>query len=411
MKVGIFGAGRGTDLGVEFMRLGCEIVAVCDNIGGERIEWCKSKLGKDILVVEDFDEFLKLDMDAVVLANTFHEHAEYAIKCFEKGIHVLSECITSGTMAQSVELIRAFEKSDCIYMLAENYPQMLFNREMQKVAKSGMLGKILYAEGEYNHPADAYDSSFNKSSLYSVDHWRNFLPRSYYITHSLGPVMRAVGALPKKVTAFAAFEPWEEDAPTARVVADRAAIITTLNDDGSIYRVTGCAGFGAHHNAYRLCGTKGQIENIRGIKNKMMLRFNKWDIPEGYEEKNFYDAVEFDKDKELIEQSGHAGGDILTVRMFIDCVKNKKQPEFPFDIHSAVTMTSVALLAHRSVLDGGKPYDIPDFHLEEDRKKYENDNLSPFYAKDGSEPTIPCCSHPDYRPSQKQIEGFLKTLE
>ena len=50
------------------------------------------------------------------------------------------------------------------------------------------------------------------------------------------------------------------------------------------------------------------------------------------------------------------------------------------------------------------PYDIPDFHLEEERVKYENDYLSPFYGKDGSEPTLPCCSHPDYAPTEKQQE-------
>ena len=249
MKIGIFGAGRGADIAKEFMRLGCEIVAICDNCEGERKQACQKKLGADIPFVADFDEFLEIPMDAVVLANFFFEHAPYAIKCFERGIHVYCECITSGTMAESVELIRAYEKSTSIFMLAENYPQMLFNREMQRVIKTGELGKILYAEGEYNHPINPHDVSFHKTYLYSVEHWRNFLPRSYYITHSLGPCMRAVGALPKKVTAFAAFEPWPEDAPIARAVADRAAVITTLNDDGSIYRVTGCAGYGAHHNA------------------------------------------------------------------------------------------------------------------------------------------------------------------
>ena len=33
-------------------------------------------------------------------------------------------------------------------------------------------------------------------------------------------------------------------------------------------------------------------------------------------------------------------------------------------------------------------YDIPDFHNEEDLKKYENDHLTPFYGSDGSTPTI-----------------------
>ena len=74
-------------------------------------------------------------MEAVFLANYFHEHTPYVIKCFEKGIHVLCECITNGTMAEGVELLRSFEKSSSIFMLAENYPQMKFNREMKRKGK------------------------------------------------------------------------------------------------------------------------------------------------------------------------------------------------------------------------------------------------------------------------------------
>ena len=59
-------------------------------------------------------------------------------------------------------------------------------------------------------------------------------------------------------------------------------------------------------------------------------------------------------------------------------------------------MASVAILAHRSTLEGGKPYDIPDFHKEEDRKKFENDTLSPFWGTDGTAPTIPASVMPEY---------------
>ena len=107
-------------------------------------------------------------MDAVVLANYFNEHTPYAIKCLEKGIHVLSECISNGTMAEGVELIRAFEKSNAIYFLAENYPQMCFNREIKNICRGGSLGKALYAEGEYNHPVSPADHWFIKAALASL---------------------------------------------------------------------------------------------------------------------------------------------------------------------------------------------------------------------------------------------------
>lgn len=412
IRIGIMGANRGLCI-AENLRLieGCEIVALCE-FSDDRIAYGRREyeIFKDLPVYKSFDEFLELDLDAVVLANFFHEHTPYAIKCFEKGIHVFSECISNGTMAEGVELIRAFEKSDSIYMLAENYPQMKFNREMKRICDGGTLGKVLYAEGEYNHPVNPLDDEFKKGYVYFPEHWRNLLPRSYYVTHSLAPLMWATGATPQRVSAQAVFSPIPEKA-TGRLVGDSAAIITSKNDNGSVFRFTGCGAFGAHHNAYRICGTNGQIENLRGMGEKVMLRYSEWAIPEGREEINLYDPEWNDNDEEFIGNSGHGGGDYIVARMFIDCIRNKKQPEHPYDIYSAVAMSSVAILAHRSILNGGIPYDIPDFHLEECRKQYENDRETPFFGSDGSKPTIPCCSQTDYKPTKEQFDAYLKVLK
>lgn len=222
--------------------------------------------------------------------------------------------------------------------------------------------------------------------------------------------MWATGATPKKVTSFSVFAPIEEDAPTASYSGDRVAIITTQNDDGSIFRVTGCAAFGGHHNAYRICGTEGQIENLRGMGDKVMLRYNAWSKPEDMEEVNCYEPSWNDKDEELIVTSGHGGGDYLTARNFLDCIRENRQPEHPFDIYSSVAMSSTAILSHRSMLEGGTPYDIPDFRNEQDCKKYENDYLSPFVQADGSR-NIPCCSNSDFKPTDNQISNYKKVLE
>lgn len=410
IRIGLFGAGRGMDLAKNFMLLDADIVAICDNHKDRRAAAMK-QLDKTVAEYEDFDEFIKHPMDAVILANNFYQHAPYAIKCFEKNLHVFCECVSNSTMSEGVALIRAFEKSKSIYMLAENYPQMKFNREMKRVVEGGTLGKIMYAEGEYNHPVSPWDTDFTKRYRFYPKHWRHFLPATYYITHSLGPVMHITGATPKKVSAFPMYAPLPDDVPTASYNADQAANITTLNDDGSVFRVTAWATYGAHHNSYRICGTKGQVENLRGMDGRVMLRYNKWDMPQGVEQDQLYMPSWNDKDEALIKKSGHGGGDFLTARMFVECLKEGKQPPHPFDVYSATVMSSVAILGHRSVLDGGNTYDIPDFRKEEDRKKYENDDLTPFWGDDGSAPTLPCCSNPDFKPSEKQMELYLKELE
>lgn len=395
-------------LAEDFCTNGAQVVALCEN-NKERTDKALKEYGNEIAVYTDFDEFLCHDMDAVVLANYFHEHTPFAIKCFEKGLHVYSECLSNGTMAEGVELIKAFEKSNSIYMLAENYPHMIFNREMKRICDGGSLGKIIYAEGEYNHPLGSNDEDYIKNYNYYTEHWRNYLPSSYYITHSLGPVMWSTGATPRRVTSFASFAPITDEVATAKNNGDRVSIVTTQNDDGSIFRITGCANFGAHHNAYRICGLDGQVENIRGT-DRILLRYNEWSKPKGKEQSNLYEPVWNEDDEEAFRKSGHGGADFFACRMFLECIRNNKQPEHPFDIYSAVNMASVAILAHRSMLDGGRPYDIPDFTKEEDCRLYENDRLSPFYGSDGSKPTIPCCSNPDFKPTEKQLELYNKIL-
>jgi predicted dehydrogenase len=293
-------------------------------------------------------------------------------------------------------------------MLAENYPFMKFNLEMKRIFEGGTLGTLLFAEGEYNHPLDPNDEKSIRRLRPYEKHWRNYLPRTYYITHSLGPLMYVSGAIPKRVTAMPVYTSAPADALMGLDVGDRAAIITCINNDGSAYRVTGCAAFGAHENSYRICGTKGQMENIRG-EEKVLLRYNKWDVPEGGHSTSVYKPDWLDKDRALIEKAGHGGGDFFVIREFLDCIRENKKPVF--DVYAATTMSSVGILAHRSLLERGMPYDIPDFRREEDRVKYENDHLSPFWGPNGEDPTLIASSHAEDHPSAEKMAAYDKLME
>jgi hypothetical protein len=63
--------------------------------------------------------------------------------------------------------------------------------------------------------------------------------------------------------------------------------------------------------------------------SKVMLRYNAWDVPKGLEENNLYEPDWNDPDEELIKKSGHGGSDFLTAKMFIECIKEGKQPQHP----------------------------------------------------------------------------------
>ncbi|MBO5851634.1 MAG: Gfo/Idh/MocA family oxidoreductase [Clostridia bacterium] len=409
VKCGVFGLFRGAAHVRSILENNCDVVAVCDR-DEKKLEDIKKNFGDKIAFYKDFDEFINHPgLEAVILANNYDQHVPFAIKALEKDIHVLSECTSNSTMADGVKLVRAVEKSKAIYMVDENCAFMKYSYELNRVFKTGTLGKILYAEGEYNHPEMPGDDDVMRRYRPYPKHWRNFLPRSYYITHSLGPLMYITGAMPKRVTAMPVFAPNPSDSLMGLDVGDRAAIITTLNDDDSVFRVTGCAAFGGHGLSFRLCGVKGQVENLRDGTDRILLTYNEWDTPEGVNTRSVYLPEWKDKDKALIEASTHGGGDFVATREFLNCIKEGKQPIL--DVYFATTMASVGILAWRSILDGSKPYDIPDFRKEEDKIKYENDYLTPFYGPNGQEPTLPCCSHPDYKPNEKAVEEYLKIVE
>lgn len=404
IKLGVFGLGRGKDYFDNIINNDGEVVAVCER-NEKKLSEALDYLGKNAVGYNDFDSFINHDMDAVFIANCFNEHTPFAIKCLEKGLHVLCECTSNATMGEGVALVRAAEKSKGIYMLAENYPFMIFNREMKRVFSNGSLGKFLYGEGEYNHPFDLDDTETHLSIRPYSKHWRNYLPRTYYITHSLAPLMYITGSWPKRVTALPVFSPFTDEKIVGSAVGDRAAVLMTLNDDGSVFKMTGCAAFGAHGNSYRICGQNGQIENIRGDFERIMLRYNSWQIPEGMEEINTYVPDWADDEKEFAEKAGHGGSDFFVIKEFFDCIRNGRKPVF--DEYFATAMASVAILGHRSLLEKGVPYDIPDFKNEEDRIKWENDFSTPFFSE-AKAPDIPCCSVPDYKPDIEKFNNYLK---
>ena len=354
-----------------------EIAAICDKEPARRAEAIRMLGGNAPEgVYENFDELIgHPGLQAIVLANRFHEHAACAIRCLEKNIHVMTEGASNVTMAEGVALVRAAEKSKAVFMLAENYPYLQFNQEMRRICRGGSLGRVLFAEGEYAPPVSANGSS-SDAAIGPAAHRSSFFPAAYHVSHSLAPLMYITGSVPKRVTAFPIYEPPHSPRDgRSPMPGEYSAVISILNTDNSVFRVLCPAHFGVRDHSYRICGVRGQIENIRGGGGRVMLRYNGWQIPEGGKEISCYMPECPGAPRALIEKAGHSGGDYFTAREFLRCIRDGKRPEF--DEYFATAIASAGILAWRSVLHDGAPFDIPDFRLEKDRLKYENDHELP----------------------------------
>ena len=103
VKIGVIGGGRGKSM-IRYGReaSNAQLVAICD-FRDDVLDRMKKECGEDgISYYSDYDEFLKHDMDAVVLANYANQHAPFAIKAMKAGKHVFSEVLPVQTDRKSV---------------------------------------------------------------------------------------------------------------------------------------------------------------------------------------------------------------------------------------------------------------------------------------------------------------------
>ena len=402
IRVGVVGIRRGQP----FMEgatevLGMELVAICDT-WKERLEEVGKKYG--VATYTNYDEFLEHDMDAVILANYFHEHAPFAIKALEAGFHVMSEPSCNATLAEGVALCRAVEKSRKIYMLAENYPYTIFNQEMKRLYVQGEIGEVMYAEGEYNHPM-SYEDSLRISP--GIDHWRNWIPSTYYCTHSLAPLMYITDTMPVKVNGFSlAFPQYRKKIRKN----DIGSVIICRMNNGAIFKLF-FGGTPGHSIWYRLHGSEGAMESTRGPgywgPQQVRVWREEWKLKPGQVREMVY-SPEWPEHGELAEKAGHGGGDFWVNFHFANAIRAGKQPYL--DVYRGVAMYSVGILAWKSALQDGIPVEVPDFKDEAVRKKYEDDHWSPlpkFRHLQGTEPP-PASILGHIEPAHEDIEYAKK---
>ncbi|HRX43260.1 MAG TPA: Gfo/Idh/MocA family oxidoreductase [Clostridia bacterium] len=403
IKLGVLGARRG----LSFARSAkdnnsgqFDLVSICD-YSSSKIE----KAAKDFNVefYSDYNDLLDSGIDAVVLANFFHQHTPFAVRAMESGKHVLSETIPAGTMAEAVKLCETVEETRMTYMFAENYPFTKIGLAMKKEFESGTLGDIVYAEGEYIHPIEP--AKFNEISP-GIDHWRNWIPSTYYSTHSLAPLMFMTGLKPVKVNALSIAND-KVSAGTPRR-NDPLAIIMCTMDNGSVFRITGWGTAGGHSVRYRLIGEYGTIESPRqhegGYFGNGQVNITLNELRETGDRPHMYSySPEWPEDARDAEKSGHGGGDYFMNKIFADSIHSGKSPLF-FDVYDGAAMSAVAILGWRSALEGGKPYDIPNFRNKEERDIFRNDHSSPFQSED-KRPDLPPSIKGERIPSEEDIRS------
>jgi len=387
IRIGVIGVARGSSMINYCLAAGnAELVAICDK-WAEGIERQKKQHpDADITYYYDYDEFLKHDMDAVVLANYAHQHAPFAIKALRAGKHVFSEVLPVQTLKEAVELIEAVEETGLTYAYGENYCYMPAPREMRRLYREGAIGEFEYGEGEYVHNCE---SIWPAITYGEEDHWRNFKCSTYYCTHSLGPIVHITGLRPVSVTGFEGTKV-ERNRRMGSKSGQFAIEMVTFENGGIAKSIHG----GLYKNSiwYTIYGGKGRIESARedaenGNVSRVYLNTDK--ASGEYETGKLETYCPTDDMTSLAEGYGHGGSDFYCMYNFVEKLLGNPEAD-TIDVYEALDMCLPGLFAYRSVLAGGIPMEIPDLRKKEEREKYRNDTActDPVAAGDQLLPTF-----------------------
>ncbi len=386
IKIGVVGGYRGTAM-INYCKVAenAEVVAICDN-NSEVIEVQKEHCKEyDITYYDSFDEFLKHDMDAVVLANFADEHAPFAIAAMKSGKHVISEVLPVQTMEEAVQLVEAVEETGKIYAYGENYCYMPACYEMKRLYENNKLGEIEYAECEYIHNCEPAWSDLT----YGVEnHWRNRMYSTFYCTHSLGPIIHATSLRPVSVTGFES-RMNERNLRCGRKGGQFGIEMVTLENGGIVKSIHG----ELYKNSvwYSMYGSKGRAECAREDAfdgHIARIYVNCDDYSGEYNGDKFESYLPSRSYDEKCRIFGHGGSDFYLMHNFIEKLRGNESADI-IDVYEALDMFLPGMFAYRSILAGGIPMDIPNLRNVEEREKWRNDTActSPEVAGDMLLPT------------------------
>lgn len=379
LRVGVFGAYRG-EMMINFARNSGEVqlVAVCD-----KYERALEKLRKEkgVTCYHSFDDFIKHDMDAVILANYANEHVPFAIRCLEAGKHVLSEVLGCASLKEAVDLIETVERTGLVYSYAENYCYMPAMLEMTKLYRQGKIGELEYAEGEYVHNCEPI---WPEITYGDPTHWRNNMSANFYCTHSIGPILHISKLRPVSVVGFEL--PFNSRMARMGSKSGMAGIeMITLENGAMIKSIHG----NLDKNSIWCClyGTKGRMESARedAEVGDIHTLYTNIDSAEGVWDGTPQMSKPQHEFAEKAKEFGHGGSDYYPMHWFVEACNGNPNADI-IDVYEAMDMTLPGIYAYYSVLEGGIPKKIPNLRNKEERDRVRNDDRRvgrdlPTYSK------------------------------
>ena len=328
--------------------------AVCDQ-NPEKLEQMKKTLEgeglKDIKYFTTIDEFLKSDVEAVLVATDVATHSEISIQCLDAGKHVLCEIPNIASMEEAKKLNRAVKAHpELKFMVGENCCYWAFINTWKKLYEDGKLGDAVYAESDYIHYHDTPELQQYDDEGKPILNWRSYLTSMNYLTHNLGPLLYIMDDTCDEITGFFPdINPIEACHP-----APPNGVLVIKTKKGALIKLF--IGFGVPHmmrHNFALYGSKGSLEYRRRREEQGTLAFFA-DVPNCRSEI----VIPVNDGYPGASQEGHGGCDPKLMEAFINCIIDDTKP--PLDIEFGINIAIPGILAEESAKNGGKTIKMPD---------------------------------------------------
>ncbi|HEU5381526.1 MAG TPA: Gfo/Idh/MocA family oxidoreductase [Ktedonobacteraceae bacterium] len=365
LRIGVVGLRWGLVLARHCQAAGMEVVALYDN-DSQAFE--RASDFPEAVPYQTYTAFLAHEMDAVILAGAFDEHAPLAIQALHAGKHVLSETSACKSIAEGIQLIRAVERTGLVYMFAANYPFKPYVRQIRQLFQTGEAGEFEYGECEYMHSWAPQDFIYFQSQS---KYWRARMSSLAYCTHAVSPVMYATDLFPTAVSGFVL--PLDRSPQSLQLAPQgrgRAGVMVIHMENGAYVKVL--LGFlqgqlGPDAFWLRVHGSRGLLETLRhGKLSQVKLHKEGWASASGQIEDDIHDAPFTENE------------DLLVCQMFAQAISTGEAPYF--DVYRGVTASLVGICGLRSLLNGSAVCPIPDLRQEEARCAYELDDWNGLVA-------------------------------
>ena len=210
------------------------------------------------------------EVEAVVIASPQSTHRDIALAAFALGKPVLCEKPLGQSVAESLEMTEAAERSGCVNMVGFNYIRTPASQLARLIVANGEIGAVTYFRGEHTEDflADPATPANWRTRGRAAGNLGDLAP------HPLNAAMALMGPIAELIAEVETVHKTRQSADGAEAVTndDHAQFICRFENGvmGSIYSSRIATGRKMGY-AYEIFGTKGAIRFDQEDQNALWL--------------------------------------------------------------------------------------------------------------------------------------------